>query len=192
MVQTVSRAEMEKMLILITGNKIIKKKYRFFTLIELMVVIVIISAAVGMSVSAIRATSPARKLAVAGEEIVALCARARFLATEAGEERTILFLVEDQKLIIATPGQDADGFQEERVLYSWKMPEGFVWNPELEIFGREAEAAEVDALEIFRFFPDGMASASRTFVLNCDGLESEVRIAPLTGAIKIQERDSGL
>ncbi|MBS1369943.1 MAG: type II secretion system protein [Lentisphaeria bacterium] len=152
-----------------------------FTLLELVVVIAIIAITTTLAVSAFRGESPAQKLNNSALGFESWCARVRYVAMENGADRVIAFKPDERLFTAMDPGLDPDAVQpgDEKPALEWKLPDEF----ELDSETLNAEAAEDGAIEVFRFFSDGSANASREFILKYRKLQRRFRVSPLTGML---------
>ncbi|MBO4647342.1 MAG: hypothetical protein J5806_04225, partial [Lentisphaeria bacterium] len=131
-----------------------------FTLLELIVVLTVMFLAAGMGIALFRGQSPARKLENAALEWEEFCARVRFQALEAGEEREIVFDPENRLFKMKIPENSNSENEEEdeppQSKIEWKIPDDFTLG---ETFPAEDEEPDEDGtLRMFKFYSDGGAS----------------------------------
>ncbi|MDR0933172.1 MAG: prepilin-type N-terminal cleavage/methylation domain-containing protein [Victivallales bacterium] len=156
-----------------------------FTLLELVAVMAIIAVATSLAVSSFRGESPARKVENTSLEFASWCAQVRYSAMESGTERIVSFSPDEQKFFAQDSAQnlaqnvDASEPIDEKPPKEWRLPEEFELDPETLI----ADMSEGGTIEIFRFFPDGSANASREFLLKFKNLQRRFRVSPLTGML---------
>ena len=167
-----------------------------FTLIELVVVLAIIVISLGIAAATFRGDSASRQLERAATDFETFCARARFQAQEHGEDIIICFSPVTKEFTTKRNLTEEELAAEERKrqeltdedapmpdppsVIRWKLPENTEINEEN--FAPE-DAPEDDQYEVFRFFPDGGASGTRRFKLQCKTLSVTYDISPLTGLL---------
>lgn len=133
----------------------------FFTLIEVIVVLVIIMLITGIAVASLRGESPSVKLNRTSLEFEAFLSRVRFLCAESGRDYVVRFYP-DRKLIAAHPDYSEEEIEE----LENELPEGsnvqrFTFADDVEVFTVEAAedgGMEEEYIELFRFYPTGGAS----------------------------------
>lgn len=154
-----------------------------FTLLELMVVIAIIAITTTLAVSTFRGESPTRKVENASLSFHAFCARVRYTAMENGSDRVVAFDPEKRRFTTEDPNAAID--DESPAAAVWELPEDFELDTELVA----AEAGERGTVEIFRFFSDGSANASREFILRYRKFQRRFLVSPLTGLLLVNEEE---
>lgn len=162
-----------------------KKKY--FTLLELIVVISVMAAAAGLGIAQFRGQSPARRLDDAALQWQEFCARVRFQALESGGERQVVFNPEKKLFSMKDPAEipeDGTGDQAEpqkSVPIEWQFPDDF----ELpEDFPPQNEEPDEDGTYlIFTFYSDGGAAGQRRLELRLGELSRQFEISTLTGRL---------
>ena len=159
---------------------------RPFTLLELMVVIAIIAITSTLAVSTLRGESPARKLESASLAFKEYCSRARYAAMENGSAMAVFFDLDRRRFQAMDPsaapddsGSGGGGTDDASPELVWELPDGFTLDSAL----KDADSGGTGRLEIFRFFPDGTANASREFILRYQTLQRKFTISPLTGLL---------
>lgn len=179
---------------------------RFFTLIELVVAIAIISLTLAIAVASLRGESPAQKLERTVYEFSAFCARVRFRSAEEGRDWVLKYDPEKGFFAVAAdnseenensvPGADGEKYRPESrdgandedapalPRLDFKLDKSFTLQTSE---GVENQLANEEELEVFRFFPDGGASGSHKLVLKLGGLQKVFFISKLTGRIMIDE-----
>ena len=159
-----------------------------FTLVEVVVVIVIMVLTGAVAVSAMRTDSTSRLVRRTAADFRSLCSRVRYKAMEIGEDRMVVYNPEQRLFLMARPTRN----QEEALEYEdgfvildgakWELPKEF-----------ELTTDENRPLEVFRFYPDGGASARWNLNLAVAGkdLVMEIGVAKLTGAVVSREKVRG-
>lgn len=135
-----------------------------FTLIELLVVLVIIAAAVALSLPYSRESGKAHKLAAAAQSLAAKLEEASALAISSNREQRITIDLQQHLVTLARSSRQL------------KLPQEIG----LEITTASNEIAKESAS--FRFFPDGGASGGKIRLADGDR-QQEIAINWLTGAI---------
>mgnify|MGYP000870757033 CR=1 FL=1 len=154
-----------------------------FTLLELMVVMAIIAITTTLAVSTFRGESPTRKVENASLSFHAFCARVRYAAMENGSDRVVAFDPATRRFVAEDPNAAID--DDSPVTAVWELPEDFELDTSLD----EAEAGERGTVEIFRFFSDGSANASREFILRYRKSQRRFMVSPLTGLLLVNEEE---
>ena len=156
-----------------------------FTLVEVVVVIAIMIVTGAIAVSTMRTDSTARLMKNTANEFRSLCSRVRYKAMEMGEDRMVVYVPEERMFYMARPVAN----QEEAMEYEygfvplntakWELPKEF-----------ELTTDENDPIEVFRFYPDGGASARWKLNLAVEGKDRAmtIEVAKLTGAVIARER----
>lgn len=152
---------------------------RPFTLLELMAVIAIIAITGTLAVSVFRGESPSRKLENAALGFEAYCARVRYAAMENGSDRVVAFNPSTRRFT----AEDPEAEEQDARAAVWELPSDFELDSEI----GQAETGELGTVEIFRFFADGSASASRDFVMRFRKFQRRFAISPLTGLLSAKE-----
>ena len=70
----------------------------------------------------------------------------------------------------------------------WELPADFELDTEM----LNAETGENGTVEVFRFFSDGSANASREFILRFRKLQRRFAVSPLTGLLLAKEEEAVL
>lgn len=154
-----------------------------FTLLELVVVMSIIAIATTLAVSAFRGESPTRKVENASLEFEAYCARVRYAAMESGSDRVVAFDPDARRFVAEDPAVAAG--DEQPAVAVWELPADFELDTELE----KADVGEKGTVEVFRFFSDGSANASREFILRFGKLQRRFAVSPLTGLLLVNAEE---
>ncbi len=149
---------------------------RPFTLVELIAVIVILMVTATFAVSTLRGESPARQVANAAHEFEAYCARVRYAAVEHGSDRIVSFDPSARRFVMVDP---ANRLETREGALSWQLPESF----EVAAATLSLETDEQGVVEVFRFFADGSAAATRDFTLRFKKLQRRFEVSPLTGML---------
>ena len=134
---------------------------RFFTLVELIVVLVIIMLVTGIAVTSLRGESPSAALNRNSLELEAFLAKVRFLCAESGRDYVVRFYPDDRMWCAHIDYSDEELEEMETDLRRSGASERFVFPESVECFtveGAEDGAMEHDYVEIFRFYPTGGAS----------------------------------
>lgn len=157
---------------------------KFFTLVEMVVVVAIIAVSTSLAVATFRGGSSTQLLSRAGWQFEEFCARVRFQAMETGRDRLVVYEPDKRcfrgKYADETePGGDAD----EKTLQRWALPEEFTFNAE-QVAVEPAPEAEIP---LFRFFADGSASGKRRLVFKYRERARYFIISPLTGRLRQSE-----
>jgi len=164
-----------------------------FTLLELIVVMTVMFLAAGMGVALFKGQSPARKLDNATLEWEEFCARVRYQALEAGEEREIVFDPANRmfKMRQPEPGTPDETDPEElpRSKIEWKIPEEFEMGDDFSTFNEEPD--EDGTFPMFKFYSDGGASGRRRLELRIGELHRAFEVSPLTGRVVVVPEDEG-
>lgn len=164
-----------------------------FTLLELIVVMTVMFLAAGMGVALFKGQSPARKLDNASLEWEEFCARVRYQALEAGEEREIVFDPANRTFKMRQPEQEnpdeTDPDELPRSTIEWKIPEEFEMGDDFSTFNEEPD--EDGTFPIFKFFSDGGASGRRRLELRIGELHRAFEVSPLTGRVIVVPEDEG-
>ena len=163
---------------------------RRFTLLELMVVIAIIAITTTLAVSTFRGESPAQKLRNASLGFEAYCARVRYAAMENGSDRVVAFDPAARRFTAEEPELRAENTfsGDGRPPLVWELPADFELDTEM----LNAETGENGTVEVFRFFSDGSANASREFILRFRKLQRRFAVSPLTGLLLAKEEEAVL
>jgi type II secretory pathway pseudopilin PulG len=148
------------------------------------VVISIIAIATTLAVSTFRGESPTRKLENASLGFEAYCARVRYAAMENGTDRVVAFDPDARRFVAENPEAAADE-EDASAAVIWELPADFELDTELE----KADAGEKGTVEVFRFFSDGSATASREFILRFRKLQRRFEVSPLTGLLLVNEEE---
>lgn len=161
---------------------------RAFTLLELVAVIAIIALATSLAVPAFRGESPAQNLRNAVLGFEEFCARVRYSAMENGADRVVVFDLPERRFSAKNPDLTEEDMipGEEELQLLWELPDGVEFDSETE----HSEPDETGNLELFRFFSDGSANASREFILRCRNLRCRFAVSPLTGLLLVKEEES--
>ncbi len=135
-----------------------------FTLVELMVVLLILSAVAALAAPSFSRTIHSARLRASASDVRAAFARARSLAVAGGRERAVVFDLEKGEY-----GLDNDavrrGFPEPVRLGVVRLP------------GEENVRGDARV----RFYPDGTAEGAEVSVDSGDGGTIRVKVDPLTG-----------
>ena len=164
-----------------------------FTLLELIVVMTVMFLAAGMGVALFKGQSPARKLDNATLEWEEFCARVRYQALEAGEEREIVFdpanrLFKMRQPETANPDEtDPDELPRSKI--EWKIPEEFELGDDFSTFNEEPD--EDGTFPMFKFYSDGGASGRRRLELRIGELHRAFEVSPLTGRVIVVQEEEG-
>ena len=182
-----------------------------FTLLEIVAVIVIMMIGAGVAAVYLRSGSTTVAFEQAAREFKAFTVRARVQAMELGRDRVIFFYPSERvfragepeiierdettAILIDPPADlvfesDSSDWQdpENFAKLSWKLPDGYELNPDSEL-AMNTFVGYDDALEVFRFFPDGGGSGTRNFVMSFQGLKKVFSVSALTGLIIEKENE---
>ncbi len=154
--------------------------FKPFTLLELVVVIAIIAITTTLAVSVFRGESPVRKLENSALGFEAFCARVRYSAMENGSDRVVAFDPSAKRFVAENPDGETDG---EGRAAMWELPADFELDSEIDA----VDPGERGTVEVFRFFSDGSASASRDFLLRYRKFQRRFAVSPLTGLLNSKE-----
>ncbi len=133
------------------------RKIRFFTLLELIVVISVMLLVLGLAVSSFRGESPARLLERSTLEFESFCAAVRYQAMEKGEDRIVVFDPEARVFRMRIPAS-ADGEEMFRI-----GSNGFSGDPSL--FSLTVSAEEEEEKEERGMMEEDGASSSMKWIL---------------------------
>ena len=165
-----------------------------FTLLELIVVMTVMFLAAGMGIALFKGQSPARKLDNASLEWEEFCARVRYQALEAGEEREVVFDPGSRTFKMRQPEpenpDEADPDELPRSKIEWKIPEEFEMGDDFSTFNEEPD--EDGTFPIFKFYSDGGASGRRRLELRIGELHRAFEVSPLTGRVVAVPEDEGV
>ena len=146
---------------------------RFFTLIELVVVLAIIAITTGLVASAFRGETPSQKLENTTLEFEAWCARIRYRSAETGRDFLVKYTANGKELMATPDYSEAEvekiNIDNETTIerHIWHVPESCTLTT---VDGIERDLVQEDEVEVIRFFPDGGAQALHPLVLKCDRL----------------------
>lgn len=164
------------------------RRRRFFTLPEVVAVIVIIGLTAALAVPMLRKTSPSRQLEQAVLEFERFCARVRYQAAENGADRSVCFEPGTRTFFMKIPegfeGGEENGTAADS-MFKWTLPEDFETD--------ESDFTDTmeDHVEVFRFFPDGGASGIRSLSLRCGSFSKLITVSLLTGLPTVREVSDG-
>ena len=164
-----------------------------FTLLELIVVMTVMFLAAGMGVALFKGQSPARKLDNASLEWEEFCARVRYQALEAGEEREIVYDPASRTFKMRQPEPDNPGETDPdelpRSKIEWKVPEEFEMGDDFSTFNEDPD--EDGTFPIFKFYSDGGASGRRRLELRIGELHRAFEVSTLTGRVIVVPEEEG-
>ena len=166
----------------------------FFTLVELVVVIIVLALAASIGVSSFRGESASMKLESAASSFRTFCAGARYRAMEAGAVTAVFFDPEKMLFEMREITLDADGVEVATPVSSaevWRIPDGFSFDTSEMTLDRARELFSDDyGIELFRFHAGGNASGIRTFSYAYKSSSITFSISPLTGLVRV-DTDGG-
>lgn len=151
----------------------------FFTIPEVVAVILIIGLMAAFAVPMLKEASPAQQLEQAVLGFENFCSRVRYQAAENGADRIVCFAPSIRTFFMRDPidpEEDTDVRDAAKSQFKWVLPEKFEMDESM-----FSSAAEEDYVEVFRFFPDGCASGHRDIMLRCGKNSRIITISPLTG-----------
>ena len=160
------------------------RRRRFFTLPEVVAVILIIGLTAALAVPMLRKTPPSRQLEQAILEFEKFCARVRYQAAENGADRSVCFEPGTRTFFMLDPDdpdEENTARSTKEPMFKWVLPEDFEMDED-----DFADTAE-DHVEVFRFFPDGGASGIRSLTLRCGTFSRLVTVSPLTGLPSVRD-----
>lgn len=164
----------------------------FFTLIEVIVVLVIIMLITGIAVASLRGESPSAKLNRTSLEFEAYLAKVRFLCVESGRDYVVRYYP-DRKLVAAHIDYREEELEEmEYVLPDGPLVQRFTFTDDLEVFTVEAAedgGMEEEYIELFRFYPSGGASCINRPGIKVDELSKYFDVSFFSGQLIINDGD---
>lgn len=165
---------------------------RYFTLIEMIVVLAIMVIAVAVVAAAFRGDDPAVVLDNTALDLESYLAQVRYRAAEMGRDYVVKYPFGGKQLI-ASPDYSRRELEQieldnETAIEEMKfnVPENCTLITES---GAEKQLAQETTLEIFRFFPDGGGSAANRPVLKCGSGSRSFDISFLTGRLQVSNED---
>lgn len=172
----------------------IRRRNRFFTLVEIIAVTIIIAVIATVAVSAFKGESPSVKFLRSAQEFENFCASVRYRSMEEGDVRAIAFEPEERYFEMRVITIDDDG----KVISDagekplrWNLPEGFEIDREALGIDRARELFADDyGIEIFRIYPTGCASGIRTFSFTYKDITRTFGVSPLTGTIRLTAEET--
>ncbi|MBE6365777.1 MAG: hypothetical protein E7053_08545 [Lentisphaerae bacterium] len=164
----------------------------FFTLIEIIVVLVIIMLVTGIAVSALRGESPSQTLERNTLEFEAFLAKVRFLCAESGRDYVVRYYPDENMFCahIAYTDEELEDMEEDITESSGTAK--FTLGEELEFFiAGEADNyfADDEYVEIFRFYPTGGGACVNKPGIRIDELERYFDISYFSGQVVVYDGD---
>ena len=179
-----------------------------FTLIELIVIIAVMGVLLGIAGTKLRTESPAMKMERTTVEFLSFCAKVRYQALEKGTDKLVVFHPESGTFLMKDPEKNIGAIQPfEQVenitvaedsdevptsSLSYQLPEEFDFDADSLLQRNAADelaASDDNTVELFRFFPDGGASSSRTLILQYKSIARSFKISILSGSVTWEESE---
>ena len=165
---------------------------RYFTLIEMIVVLAIMVIAVAVVAAAFRGDDPAVVLDNTALDLESYLAQVRYRAAEMGRDYVVKYPYEG-KYLIASPDYSRQELEQIELDNEVAIEEMKFHIPEnctmITESGAEKLLAQEAALEIFRFFPDGGGASANRPVLKCGEGSRSFDISFLSGRLQVSNED---
>ena len=156
------------------------RRIRFFTLPEVVAVILIIGLMAAVAVPMLRKASPSYQIEQSAAEFERFCSRVRYQAAENGGDRSVFFKAASRTFFMKNPDSEENGVPED-AMFKWVLPEDF--ETDESVFPDPSG----EDVEIVRFFPDGGASGVRNITLRCGSFSKVISVSPLTGFLSVRD-----
>ncbi|MBE6390803.1 MAG: prepilin-type N-terminal cleavage/methylation domain-containing protein [Lentisphaerae bacterium] len=165
---------------------------RYFTLIEMIVVLAIMVIAVAVVAAAFRGDDPAVVLDNTALDLESYLAQVRYRAAEMGRDYVVKYPY-GGKHLIASPDYSRQELEQIELDNTDSIEEMKFHIPEnctmITESGAEKQLAQEATLEIFRFFPDGGGASANRPVLKCGDGSRSFDISFLSGRLQVSNED---